>query len=251
MKVVYQILLVIAIIVLTYFCVMSVVTPIRFEEVKDAREVAIIDHLIKIRTAEVEYKLHYGRYTADLDSLILFLRTVPKKEVRKEGSLTDKQLEGGLTEHKAVKIIEKAKKDALKKRKNHFANEDELYNYIWANDKDIQKNGLSGFKRDTIESNMIATLFKGQYDEQTIESIIYIPYSGQQKFQAETNDNYKTAQGISVPLLEVRAPFTSYLSDQDRQELVNLQDKEEKLQHYPGLKIGDITSPNNNAGNWE
>ena len=48
-----------------------------------------------------------------------------------------------------------------------------------------------------------------------------------------------------------RAKFENYLGDLNKQELVNLIDREVKLEHYPGLKVGDIYAPNNNAGNWE
>ncbi len=242
-------MLALAICFLAYICVDSVVTPIQFEETRVAREEAVVKNLIHIRTAEVEYKNQHGRFMADPDSLILFLRTVPKKEVMKEGSLTDKQLEAGLTEHKAVKLIDKAKAKAMSKLKTD--DQDALYAYIWENDRDIKDAGLQGFRRDTIELNMIQALYKGLFDEQTIEQIIYIPYSDNLKFEFETNDEYKTSQGIHVPLFEARAPFETYLADQDEQELVNLIDKEKKLEHYPGLKVGSVDAPNNNAGNWE
>ena len=58
-------------------------------------------------------------------------------------------------------------------------------------------------------------------------------------------------RSIPVPLFEVRAPFEAYLADLDKQELANLIDKEQKMEHYTGLKVGDINAPNNNAGNWE
>ena len=125
MKTTIRILLGVAICLLTYLCVMSVVTPIRFEEKRNAREGAVIKNLVNIRTAEVEFKLQNGRFTADLDSLLLFLKTAKKKEVLKEGALTDAQLEAGMTEQKAVKIIQKG------------------------NQKEIEKNGLQGFRRDT------------------------------------------------------------------------------------------------------
>lgn len=249
MKTTFRILLALAICFLAYICVDSVVTPIQFEETRVAREEAVVKNLIHIRTAEVEYKNQHGRFMADPDSLILFLRTVPKKEVMKEGSLTDKQLEAGLTEHKAVKLIDKAKAKAMSKLKTD--DQDALYAYIWENDRDIKDAGLQGFRRDTIELNMIQALYKGLFDEQTIEQIIYIPYSDNLKFEFETNDEYKTSQGIHVPLFEARAPFETYLADQDEQELVNLIDKEKKLEHYPGLKVGSVDAPNNNAGNWE
>jgi hypothetical protein len=241
--------LTIAVVVMGVFCVKSVTTPIKFENTRAEREVAVIKNLVDLRTAEVEFHHQNGRFTANYDSLLLFLKTAPKKEVLKEGSLTDKQLEAGLTEHKAIKILNEAKKKALKKQS--FEDSDALYAYIWENDKDVKDNGLAGFRRDTIELNMLQSLYKGEYDETTIDQIMEIPYSNGQRYEIEVNNDYQTSQGIRVPLFEARASFESYLGDLNKQELVNLIDKENKLDHYAGLKVGDIYSPNNNAGNWE
>ena len=227
MKTTIQILLGVAICFLTYICVLSVVTPIRFEEKRTLREDAVVKNLISLRTAEVEFKLQNGRYTANLDSLILFLKTAKKKEVLKEGALTEAQLEAGMTEQKAVKIVQKG------------------------NQKEIEKNGLQNFRRDTIYTNLIQSLYKGEYDENTIEQITYIPYTDNVRYEVEVDNDYTTSKGIKVPLFEARAHYNTYLADLDEQERVNLIDREEKLDHYPGLKVGSITEPNNNAGNWE
>ncbi len=231
MKTTIRIILGIAIVFMSYLCVVSIVTPIQFEEARALRQEAVIKNLVSIRTAQLEFRTEKGYFTADLDSLVLFLKTTPKKEVLKEGALTDKQLEAGLTEHKAVRIIERAKRTG---------------NY-----REVKAKGLEGFRRDTIETNMIQSLFKGAYTAETIDQIIYIPYSDNQKFELEVNNAYQTDKGIKVPLFEVRAPYGSFLGDQNQQELVNLIDKEEKLEHYAGLKVGSIDAPNNNAGNWE
>lgn len=241
--------LTIAAIVMAVFCVQSVTTPIKFEDTRAQREVSVIKHLVDLRTAEVEYHHQNGVFTANMDTLLMFLKNAPKKEVLKEGSLTDKQLEAGLTEPKAVKILNEAKKKALKN--GSFEDSDALYAYIWENDADVKNNGLAGFRRDTIELNMLASLYKGEYDENTINAIVEIPFSNGKHFEVEVNNDYKTSQGIRVPLFEARAPFESYLSDLNEQELVNLIDRETKLDHYAGLKVGDIYAPNNNAGNWE
>ena len=248
-KTVIRVLLGLAACALAYFCVMSVLTPIKFEDQREKREVAVVKNLVALRTAEVEFHHVNNRYTANLDSLVLFLKNTPKKEVRKEGSLTDKQLEAGLTEHKAVKIMNTAKAKAQRKQK--FENEDELYAFVWANDKDVKTNGLQGFRRDTLYKNMIEELFKGEYTADNVDQITYIPYSQDERFEVEVNNDYTTSQGIRVPLFEARAHFNTYLWDLNAQERVNLIDKETKLEHYPGLKVGDIFAPNNNAGNWE
>ncbi len=248
-KYIIRVLLVISIVYLAYLCVSSVVVPIRFENTRAVREQAVVANLMHLRTAVTEYKLENGRYTDNLDSLILFLKTTPKKEVRKEGSLTDKQLESGMTEHKAAKMMEKA---LLKARVNLKTDVDSiLYAHVWANDKEIISNGLQGFRRDTIYKNMIETLFKGEFTADNIDQITYIPYSNGQRFEIEVNNTYSTSQGIIVPIMAAKAHYKTYLSDLNRMELINLIDKEEKLEHYPGLMFGSVDAPNNNAGNWE
>ena len=248
-RIIFRILLGIAVCFLAWLCIDSVVTPIRFEETRAAREEAVIKNLKFLRIAENEFKLEKGYFTQDLDSLILFLQTTPKKEVLKEGALTDKQLEAKMTEHKAVKIIEATKAKAKDKLKND--NDRVIYAYIWEKDRDVIQNGLQGFRRDTIRKNMIEVLFKGEFTADNIASIITIPYSNGQRYELTTNNSYTDSHGTRIPIMEACAHFNTYLSDLDKQELVNLIDKEEKLEHYPGLKFGSTEAPNNNAGNWE
>jgi uncharacterized protein YpmB len=248
-KIIFNIILACAVVLLAWLCIDSVVTPIKFEETRAERETEVIKKLVQLRTAEAEFKLVKGHYTADLDSLVLFLRTAPKKELLKEGALTDKQLENGMTEAKAAKIMKEAKDRAKVRLKTD--NDSVLYAYVWNNDREVKNQGLQGFRRDTIYKNMIETLYKGEYTADNIDQITFIPYTDNLRFEVETDNNYATSQGIKIPIMEARAPFNTYLSDLDKQELVNLIDKEEKLEHYAGLKFGSIEAPNNNAGNWE
>ena len=251
-KIIIRTLLVIGVIFMAFICVKSVVTPIQFEEARVQREAKVINNLVSLRTAEAQFRLDKGYFTADLDSLVEYLKVTPKKEVFKLGSLTEKQLEDGMTENKAAKILERARIKA--QRRMNFQGTDSLdmlYQYIWEQDREVKANGLQGFRRDTILTNMIQALYKGQYTEETIGEIIYIPYTDNVKFEVETNNGYTTSQGIKVPIFEIRAHYNTYLHDLNNQERVNLIDKEEKLEHYPGLKVGSVDAPNNNAGNWE
>ena len=251
-KIIITTLLGVAVIFMAYICINSVVTPIKFEEARVQREAKVINNLVSLRTAEAQFRLDKGYFTADLDSLVDYLKTAPKKEVFKVGSLTEKQLENGMTETKAAKILERARLKAQRKMKYQGADSlTLLYNYIWENDREVKAEGLQGFRRDTILTNMIQSLYKGQYTEETIGEIVYIPYTDNVKFEVETNNGYTTSQGIKVPIFEIRAHYNTYLHDLNNQERVNLIDKEEKLEHYPGLKVGSIEAPNNNAGNWE
>ena len=237
-------------IAIAVMCVMSVITPIKFDETKMQRDEAVVANLKALRTAELEFRNQNGRFTPDLDSLILFLKTAPKKDLVKMGSLTEKQLEAGMTEDKATEIF-KAAKARVEKMDTVFESDSAKFAYIWATDKQMIDAGLQGFARDTLRLNMLEAIFKGQYTEETIAEICVIPHSGGQKFKVEVNNEYTTASGTNVPLFVIYAPFESYLGDLDKQELINLVDQETKLEHYPGLKVGDIEEPNNYAGNWE
>jgi hypothetical protein len=252
MKIVIRTLLAVAVVFMAYITVKSVVTPIQFEEARIQREVKVINNLVDLRTAELQFRADEGYFTADFDSLMTYLKTAPKKEVYKVGSLSEKQLEKGLTENKAAKILEKARLRAQRKMK--YQGPDSLvniYNYIWQNDSEVKSNGLQGFRRDTILTNMIQSLYKGKYTSENIGEMVYIPYTDNVKFELETNNKYTTSQGINVPIFEIRAHYNTYLHDLNAQERANIIDKEEKLDHYPGLKVGSVDAPNNNAGNWE
>ena len=227
MKTIIKILLVASIGLLSYMCVMSIVTPIKFDETKTAREKAIIQKLIDIRTAEVEYKNQKGVYTDSFPELFNFLKTAKKKTVLKEGSLSDKQLEAGLTEAAAARIVRKGNK------------------------AEIIANGLENFRRDTAYLNMIESIFPEKYTIETIEQLAVIPFSNNEKFTLKVNNEYYNATNIKIPLFEASAAYTTYLYDLNRQEMLNAIDLQKKLEKFPGLQVGSVLEPNNNAGNWE
>lgn len=227
MKTLIKILLSISIVLLTYFCVMSIVTPIQFEKTKSEREIVIIQRLIDIRKAEVEYRDQKGVYTDKFEDLIQFLKSAKKKSVLKEGSLSEKQLEAGLTEAKAAKIVRSG------------------------NRAEIMANGLDGFRRDTAYVSMLEALYPEKFTAETIENIAVIPFSKNEKFELKINNEYTNSNNIKIPLFEATAHFKTYLNDVNHQEMLNAIDIEEKLDKFPGLKVGSVIEPNNNAGNWE
>jgi hypothetical protein len=228
MKTVFNLVLAICAIALVYICYGSIVGPINFENTQKAREKEIITRLIDIRKAQVEWRqLHEGKYTADFDSLIDFVKTAKLPFVKKEGSLTDAQLEAGMTEKKAMKLIEKAKKTG--------------------NWKEVEKEGLMNFKRDTMWVSVLDTIFPEGFNP---DSLKYVPFGNGQVFEMVTRSD-TTKSGAPLNLFQAQTPYETYLSDLDRQLLINLKDVKTKLGKYCGLRVGDIEQPNNNAGNWE
>jgi hypothetical protein len=227
MKTTIKVLLFAAIAVLSYFCIMSILTPIKFGEEKNKREKEVIQSLIDLRAAEIEFKDQKGTYTIGVDTLVDFLKTHKKKVVLKEGVLTDLQLEAGLTEGKAASIVRKGNK------------------------KEIEANGLVGFRRDTTYQNLIVALYGDRFTPETIDKLQYIPYSDSVKFEIEINNNYLSANNVWVPLCEIRASYKAFLYEVNHQETLNLIDLQKKMVKFPGLKVGSVIEPNNFAGNWE
>ena len=202
--------------------------PINFEKAKKEREQAVIARLIDIRKAQQEYRsLHHGMYTEHFDTLIDFVKNQKLPFVMKVGQLTDKQLEDGLTEKKAMAIINKAQKTGK-------------YD-------EVKKWGLENFKRDTMWVAVLDTIFPKGFNP---DSMRYVPFGNGAQFEmAIKNDTAKS--GAPFCLLEVKTPYEVYLNGLDAQEIANIKDVQTKLGKYCGLMIGSLETANNNAGNWE
>ena len=223
-----NLLLAVTIIGLGYICYRSIMGPIEFAEERSFREKAIIARLIDIRTAQVEYRnITKAGYSDNLDSLIEFVKTAQMPIILKEGELDDAQLERGLTERKAMEIIAKAQKT------NNW--------------KEVEKEGLKNFRRDTSWIALLDTLYPQGYP---IDSLALVPFGNGTKFEVATSVD-TTKAGSPQYLFEVRTPYEVYLSGVNDQELKNLISEMKKMGRYCGLKVGDVEMPNNNAGNWE
>lgn len=102
-------------------------------------------------------------------------------------------------------------------------------------------------RRDSIRMAIKDTLLKRPGF--VVDSLRYVPYSGGQEF--EMRAVIKKVSGVDVPLFEACTPFDVLYTGLDRQLTVNINSAREDTGRYPGLKVGSIDQPNNNAGNWE
>jgi len=101
--------------------------------------------------------------------------------------------------------------------------------------------------RDSIKISVRDTLLKRPGF--IVDSIAYIPFSGGKKMVMKSI--IAKVSGVDVPLFEAGAPFDYLLQGLERQLIVNLNADRDLQGRYPGLKVGSIDAPNNNAGNWE
>jgi hypothetical protein len=87
---------------------------------------------------------------------------------------------------------------------------------------------------------------KGYLDKKTQ----YIPFSNNKKFELLVSSQIMRS-GKQVPLIECGASYSDYLDGLDKNKISELTENADASGIYPGLKFGDITTFNDNAGNWE
>lgn len=212
-KLIIQILLAGLIIFLGYKCYNSIMIPQRFTEIKSQRYEKIIERLKDIRTAEDAFKGVYGRYTGSFDTLINFIKFDSVKVVRSIGSLTDDQLEAGMTEAEAI------------------------------------KQGL--ILRDTMKVNALENVFGKDY---VIDNLRYVPFTNKKHEFSLGASKIITDSGIEVPIFSAwvsNMKIFENVREQYNDQLLEENGERERLNKYPGLKVGDLKEANNNVGNWE
>lgn len=212
MKKVIQILLVLVIVFLGYKVYTSISTPIDFQKEQNLRSDAVVESLKNIRKAQLAFKEVNGKFTASWDSLVTFTKSGTLPLVRKIGSLTDAQLESGMTEAEALKqgiIIRDTVRVAVK-------------DSLFGKEFNVDRLPYIPYTKDEkffLGTNVITT---GSGVK------VYV-------FEARAHNNQ----------------FLSELKETFGQEIVNLNEKRRVDGKYPGLKVGSLTETNNNAGNWE
>lgn len=82
------------------------------------------------------------------------------------------------------------------------------------------------------------------------DSLQYVPFAEGQRFNLSTTMQ-TTKSGRTIPLMECGAEYKTYLQGLNKGMTDNLTEEAEAEGRYPGLKIGDLTTPNDNDGNWE
>jgi len=221
------VILPIIIVVLAYFIYSSINKPVSFDKERDARKAVAIQQLKDIREIEVAFKSVYNHFTSDPDSLKDFYKNGNVKVLMQIGSLDDSV---------AVSHTEKVKKASKKALTN-----EQLFELYKAGDTKLVF---------TVESEVPTkeSILQNRPDF-NIETIDVIPFSNGQKVYFDAT--VKTVSGVLVPLFEAKMPYTMLLAGMDHQLIVNLTSELVDTDRYPGLMVGSVDNPNNNAGNWE
>ena len=226
LKIILEILLLVAIVGLVYAIYGSIMKPVNFNKQKDKREAVAIQRLKDIRTLQVAYKSVNGKFTSTVDSLKNFYENGKMDIVLQIGSADDSL---------AWTHTEKVKKA------NRKITPEKLYEMYLAGDENLV---FSIVTKIPVKD----TLFQRR-DDFCIDSLKYIPFSGGQLTEMEAVT--RMVSGVPVPLFEARMPYKALLKGLDNQLRINLDAERKDQNRFEGLQVGSVSAPNNNAGNWE
>lgn len=211
-KTIINVLLVIAVVLLSYLTYETIMRPVRFEKEYKKRSQIVIEKLKKIREVELAYYSKYQKYCGSWDTLINFIKNENLLIIKSEGIVPDSLYD-------ISKTKEEAEKKALK---------------------------LGIIKRDTIYVSVKDSLFKNY----NVDTLPYIPYTNiKEKFQLQAGF-LKTVTKAVRPVFEVKAHNNSFCQDMDKQLLINLNDKLRKMERFPGWVLGSMNEVTT-TGNWD
>ncbi|MBR5936268.1 MAG: hypothetical protein IKZ89_08975 [Bacteroidaceae bacterium] len=251
MKKFINILLAICAIGLIYTLYESIMDPIRFANEKGRRDKAVINRLLDIRDAQIEYNHAHSTYCDDFDTLIAFVKSAKLPIIRKIGNLTDDQMDALWTEGKVLDTYDKARAaerlaatlTGSKAAKKKIEADTLWQKVIDAGFVKILADGSKEFlfSRDTAWVDLVDSLYHGQIDP---DSLCYVPFGNGAKFELATaSDTSKS--GVITNSFYAYTPFVTYLGGLDEQEIINLLEDCDDRGRDPGMKV------DNNSGNWE
>ncbi len=230
------VILPLAIALLAFLIVKSVMLPLNFKKEREARESVAIERLKDIRTLQVAYKTATGKFASTMDSLILFYNTGNIPVTLQIGSKDDS--------------VAVAHTDAIRKQNRKITDSD-LYELYQKGDRNL----VFSIENKIAVKDTIFASRKGF----CVDSLKYVPFSD--GLEVELNTVEKLVSGITVPLFEAKMPygfrpapgkpFEGLLKGLDDQLIINLNAERNDQSRYAGLMVGSIDNPNNNAGNWE
>ena len=140
-------------------------------------------------------------------------------------------------------LIDFIKYDSMKLVRAEGSISDELLAQGWTEAIAV-KEGL--IVRDTIRIAIKDTLFPVDFNADELRKV---PFTENDLFEMATAN--LSVSKLNVNVFEAKVSNNILLHGMDRQLVINLNDRMKNQNNFPGVKVGDIVEPNNNAGNWE
>ena len=140
-------------------------------------------------------------------------------------------------------LINFIENDSMKVVKAEGSLSDELLEQGWTEAIAVQE-GL--IKRDTIRIAIKDTLFSQNFPAKKLWKVPFTEGDTIEMAAAKVD-----VSNTKVNVFEAKVHNDVLLHGLDRQLIINLNERMKNANNFPGVKVGDINQPNNNAGNWE
>ncbi|MDR0753998.1 MAG: hypothetical protein LBF04_01260 [Prevotellaceae bacterium] len=287
-KIILLAVLIVVIIGLAYVFINNMSKPIKFNSAYEMRKTKVVERLKEIRALQQAYKSAKGVYTESFDTLENFYNTGKMQTLRSVGSLDDSATQARTKAYEKnydeQQRLIKARRPIKGERLIALVDmdDDEVVDKGLAVRKPIIDDVKAVVKIDTV---LLAD--RPGFDIASLKYVPGVEVNGvveTHEFKMKTAIK-ETISKVQVPLFAVFVPNEVFLKGLDRQQIANLSDEEiqrndlsneekekvrleqegklndserkifaeEKMkwEHYPGLRVGSINNPNNDAGNWE
>lgn len=220
-KPIIQIVLALAIVALAYFVYSSILHPVRFDNEFTKRRDACAMKLKTIRTLEDAYKMTYGTYCGNFDTLINRLMT--------EDSLRIMQKVYNYSSIPAdVDINEISDLEAIKKG---YMNRVETFVNPISQLRELGKLRITDAEGEVHDIT-----------DQEIRDVRFVPYPKDvEPYEFQLQAGMLDRSGLSVPVFECKVDLKDLLADMDHQDVINKIAELERINKYPGWKVGDMT----------
>ena len=140
-------------------------------------------------------------------------------------------------------LINFIKTDSMKLVRAEGSISDELLAMGWT-EEIAAKEGI--ITRDTMRIAIKDTLFAENFNADLLWKV---PFTEDDSFEMATAT--LRVSNLNVFVFEAKVLNDILLHGMDRQLVINLNDRMKNQNNFPGVKVGDVIEPNNNAGNWE
>ena len=140
-------------------------------------------------------------------------------------------------------LIQFVQNDSMKLVKAIGSIPDELLAQGWT-EAIALKEGI--ITRDTIKIAIKDTLFAPNFVASDLQ---FVPFTDRAIFELATAT--VVSGSVNVNVFEAKVHNNVLLHGLDEKLLINLNERMKTSKNFPGVKVGDIEEPNNNAGNWE
>jgi hypothetical protein len=275
---------------LAYIFYNNMSKPIKFQDAYAIRKAKVVERLKEIRALQQAYKSVKGVYTENFDTLANFYKNGKMQTLRSVGSLDDSATQARTKIYEKLyeeqQRLVKARRPIKGERLEALVDMDDAE--VIERGLAVRKPIIDDVK--SVVKVAPDTVLLSSKQGFSIDSLRYVP-GVEVDGVVETPEFImkalvkETTSKVQVPLFAVFVPNEVFLKGLDRQEIANLSDEqmqrndlsdeekntiiseqknelsaedrkkfaEEKLkwEHYPGLKVGSINNPNNDAGNWE